>query len=98
MIFAAWKIVPPYFANYQFQDSLETEARFAIANRRAEDDIRTDVFKKMQELGIPGKKDDIRVTQSDGLVTISLNYSVPIDLQVYQFKLDFHPHADNRTI
>jgi hypothetical protein len=29
---------------------------------------------------------------------ISLDYSVPIDLQVYQFSLQFHDHADNHTI
>lgn len=98
MVFAGVKIVPPYFANWQFQDAIETEARFAIANRKAEDDIRADVFKKMQELGIPAKRDDIRVSMQEGLVNISLNYTVPVDLQVYQFKLDFHSHADNRTI
>lgn len=98
MLFTAVKIVPPYFANWQFQDAIETEARFAIVNRKVEDDVRNDVFKKMQELGIPGKRDDIRVSLNEGLVNISLNYTVPIDLQVYQFILDFHPHADNRTI
>jgi hypothetical protein len=98
MGFCAWKIVPPYFSNWQLQDAVETEARFAIANRKVEDDIRSDVYKKAQELGVPAKKDDIRVTLAEGLVTISLNYTVPVDLQVYQFKLDFHAHADNRTI
>lgn len=98
MAFAAVKIVPSYFANWQFQDAIETEARFAIANRQSEDSIRNDIYKKMQELGIPGKREDIRISLNEGLVNISLNYSVPVDLQVYQFKLDFNPHADNRTI
>lgn len=98
MVFTAVKIVPAYFANWQFQDAIETEARFAIANRKGEDEVRTDVFKKVQELGIPAKRDDIRVSLTEGMVNISLSYSVPVDLQVYQFKLDFHPHADNRTI
>ena len=34
----------------------------------------------------------------NGSVDISLDYSVPIDLAVYQFTLQFHPHADNHTI
>jgi hypothetical protein len=98
MVFAAIKMIPAYFANYQFQDSMETEARFAISNRKTEDDIREDIWKKMQELGIPGKRDDIKVISNEGAVQISLDYRVPVDLQVYQFSLDFHPHADNHSI
>jgi hypothetical protein len=97
-VFAAVKIVPPYFANYQMQDSMETEARFAIANRKPLEEIRDDVWKKAQELGIPTKRDDIKVTTNQSAIEISIHYTVPIDLQVYQFTLDFHPHADNRTI
>lgn len=97
-VFAAAKIVPPEFANYQMQDSLETEARFAIANRKPVEEIRDDVWKKAQELEIPVKRDDIKVNTNQSTIEISLSYTVPIDLQVYQFTLDFHPHADNRTI
>ena len=98
MVFAAVKIVPPEFANYQIKDSMETEARFAIANRKPVEEIRDDVWKKAQELGIPVKRDDIKVITNQSTIEISIDYTVPIDLQVYQFHLDFHPHADNRTI
>ena len=97
-VFTAVKIVPPEFANYQMQDSLETEARFAIANRKPVEEIRDDVWKKAQELDIPVKRDDIKVNTNQSTIEISLSYTVPIDLQVYQFTLNFHPHADNRTI
>lgn len=98
LVFAGVKIIPAYFANYQFQDAIETEARFSIANRKGEDDVREDVWKKIQELGIPAKKEDIRILSNEGYVQISLSYTVPVDLRVYQFKLEFHPHADNRTL
>jgi Domain of unknown function (DUF4845) len=98
LVFAAVKIVPAYVNNYQLQDAMESEARFAGANRKAEADIREDVWRKIQEIGIPAKHDDIRVSALDGGIQISLNYSIPIDLQVYRFTLDFHPHADNRSI
>lgn len=98
IVFTAVKIVPPEFANYQIQDSMETEARFAIANRKPVEEIRDDVWKKAQELGLPVKRDDIKVNTNQSTIEISISYTVPIDLQVYQFNLDFHPHADNRTI
>ncbi|HTS11401.1 MAG TPA: hypothetical protein VMH00_04730 [Candidatus Limnocylindrales bacterium] len=101
VVFFAVKVVPPYFANYQFQDSIESEARFAMTGypKKSEDDIRDDIWKKAQELSIPIKKEeDIQVTMDQGNVTISTSYTIPVDLAVYQFNLQFHPHADNHTI
>lgn len=100
MIFAAVKVVPVYFANYQFQDAIESESRFALTGypKKSIDDIRNDVWQKAQELSIPAEKEDIQVNVTNGSVSISLDYSVPIDLAVYQLSLQFHPHADNHTI
>jgi hypothetical protein len=100
MIFAGVKVIPVYFANYQFQDSMNSEARFALTGypKKNEDDIRDDIFRKAQDLGVPAKRDDIQVNMGNGYVSISLDYAVPIDLAVYQFTLQFHPHSDNHSI
>lgn len=100
MVFGSWKMIPPYFANYQFQDAIQTEARFALAGypRKSDDDIREAVWKKAQDLGIPTKREDIKISVVNGAIEISDDYAVPIDLAVYQFSLSFHPHADNHTI
>jgi len=102
MIFVISKIVPVYFANYQFQDAIQTEAKFALTGypKKSLDDLRDDVYKKAQELEIPAERESIRVAvdASRGYVDIGLDYSVPIDLKVYQFTLQFHPHADNHSI
>ena len=98
--FTAVKIVPVYVENYQFQDSIEAESRFALTGypKKSADDVRNDIFKKAQELGIPANAEDIRVSMTNGSVEIGLDYSVPIDLKFYQFTLQFHPHADNHSI
>ncbi len=100
LAFIAVKIVPVYVNSYEFQDSIESESRFALAGfpKKSVDDIRDDVFKKMQDLNIPGKEEDIQVTVDNRDVDIGLDYSVPINLAVYQFTLQFHPHADNHSI
>ena len=100
MGFTAYKIVPPYFANYQFQDAIETESRFALTGypKRNQDDIQDEVYKKAQDLGLPVTRDDIHVDMTATTCDISLDYSVPIDLKVYQFAVPFHDHADNHTI
>jgi len=100
MIFVGIKTVPVYIAYYQFQDSMNSESRFALTGypKRSVEDIREDLLKKAQELGIPAKREDFRVNVANGSVDLSLDYSVPIDLMVYQFNWQFHTHADNHTI
>ncbi len=85
--FTAVKIVPVYVEAYQFQDSIEAESRFALTGypKRSMDDIRDDIYKKSQELDIPVKREDIRINVTNGSVDIGTDYSVPIDLKVYQF-------------
>jgi len=100
MGFTAVKIVPVYVENYQFQDSIETESRFALTAypKKSPEDVRSAIFKKAQELDIPIKPEDIRISITNGAVEIGTDYSIPIDLKVYQFTLQFHPHADNHSI
>ena len=98
MIFAGVKILPIYVSNYQMQDAIESEARFAIGNRLGSKDIRDNIWKKVNDIGIPADQDNLKVTATQGAVQISLDYSVPVDLLVYKFTLDFHDHADNRSI
>jgi Domain of unknown function (DUF4845) len=99
--FAAFKTVPAYVANYQLQDMIKSEALFATSAfpRKTPDDVHSDVWKKMQELGIQANPEDVKVTGSEGqAVSITVDYTVPVDLIVYQFTLDFHPHADSHSI
>ncbi len=100
VVFAAVKIVPAYFANYQFQDAIESESRFALTGypKRSQTDIQNEVFKKAQDLGLPVTAEDVKVVMDTSTCAISLDYTVPVDLQVYQFTLQFHDHADNHSI
>ncbi|MFZ0633990.1 MAG: hypothetical protein WA755_04090 [Candidatus Acidiferrales bacterium] len=104
-IFAAVKIVPIYVNNYELQDSIETESRFAVANRKSPDDIQIDVLKKVKELGIPAEKKDIHVKFSGGgepgmpaMVEIDVDYQVDVTFPGYMLPLNFHTHADNHSI
>src|SRR5579872_670467 len=75
MAFGAIKIVPVYFANYQFQDSLESESRFALTGypKKSADDVRNDIWNKAKELGIPADKDAIHVELQNGSVDLGLD-------------------------
>ena len=98
--YAAFKIAPVFFAEYQLNDMMKSEALFATSTypRKTAGDIHGDVWKKVQELGIPAKPEDIKVTGGDQAVSISVDYTVSVDLTVYQFIHDFHLHADSHSI
>lgn len=98
MIYSAIKIVPAYVTNYQLQDSMQEEATFATVNRKSADAIKTDIENKLTGLGIQVDPNTIQVTAVAGNVTISLDYTVPVDLTVYQLQLHFHPHAYNASL
>ncbi|MGD0544714.1 MAG: DUF4845 domain-containing protein [Candidatus Acidiferrales bacterium] len=98
MIFVGVMIAPPYFNNYQLQDAMKTEARFAGYNRKSDEEIREDMWKKVQELGIPVKKEDIHIVNENNTVQITVNYSIPVDMKFTQFTMDFHAHGDNHSL
>lgn len=102
LVFGIVKIVPIYVNNYDLQDAMQQEARFAFNPNtglaKNSDEVRADIVKKVQTLGIPLQPDDIHVTDVAGKVTISAEYTITVDLIIYQLPLHFHPRADNVSI
>ena len=97
-IYAAFKTVPAYVSEYQLADKMQEQARFAVVNRYNEDQIRDNVFRVVQDLDIPAKREDIKVVATLAVVKISLDYTVPVDLIVYHFDLHFSPSSENKSI
>src|SRR5437764_15416662 len=98
MIYSAVKIVPIYVSNYQLSDKMQEQARFAVVNRYTEEQIRDNVFKVVQDLDIPAKREDIKVVSNNSMVKISLAYSVPVDVLMYHTDIHFSPNSDNKAL
>ena len=97
-VLAGVKVIPPYVAEYQLNDKIQEIARFGIVNRESEDQIREKVFKTMEDLEIPATKDNIKVTAGTSRVTISVDYTVPVDILFYHVDLHFTPSSENRSL
>jgi len=97
-IYSAFKLVPPYVAEYQLADKMQEQARFAIVNRYTEEQIRENVYKVIQDLDIPAKREDIKVVANQQVVKISLDYTVPVDLLSYRVDLHFTPNSENKSL
>src|SRR6202521_1273002 len=98
LIYSAVKIVPPYFSDYQLSDKMQEQARFAVVNRYTEEQIRENLFRVVQELEIPAKRDVIKVFNTNAVVKISMEYTVPVDLFFYHTDLHFSPASENKAL
>ena len=95
-VFVAFKTVPTYVANYQLKDKMTEQARFAIVNRYSEDQIKDNIFRTIQDLDIPATRDDVKVTNTNHGIAITVDYSVPVDFLVYKTDLNFDTSSEGR--
>jgi hypothetical protein len=100
--YAAAKLMPPYFENYQFQDAVKDEAIHDTYSPKTENDIRDAIFKKAQEYDIPVGIDGIQVhrqgTQYNGMVIIHVPYVVHLDFPGYAMDLHFEASTENKGV
>ncbi len=97
-VFLAIKLVPPYVTEYQLQDKMNEQAKFAVVNRYSEDQIRDILFKVIQDLDIPATREDIKMASTNHGVSISVSYTVPVDFLVYKTDLTFSPKSEGLDI
>lgn len=99
LVFSTAKILPVYVRAYELHDHLNEIVIQAMAGQRpSADAVRNAVLAKAAELDLPVKRDDVKIEISLSKITISLDYTVPVDLSVYTLNLHFTPSADNRSL
>jgi hypothetical protein len=98
VLYSAFKIVPVYVENYQLSDKMQETARFAVVNRYSEEQIRDTIFKEIQTLEIPARREDIKVSSTQSIVRITVDYTVPVDLFFYHMDVHFTPSSENKSI
>lgn len=97
-VYVAFKVVPAYVAEYQLSDKMQEQARYAVVNRYSPDQIRDNIYKEVQDLDIPAKREDIKVSATQQVVKISVDYTVPVDLLFYSTELHFSPSSEDKSI
>lgn len=98
LLYTGVKVIPILVNDFQFQDAIESTARFASVNRQTPEDIRAAVLKAAQDEDIPVAPQDIHVKGDGGHVEIAADYSVTVNLILYQWTLNFHPYAKNNPL
>jgi hypothetical protein len=98
IVYVGIMVTPILINEYQFQDGIQTIARMASVNRPGIEKIRQAVLKEAENDELPVRAEDIKVESVNGNIRISADYSVTVDLKVYQWTLNFHPTASNNAL
>lgn len=100
-VYLGAELIPVYYANYEFTDTIKNEAVLQTYTTKPESEIQDTLLKKAQEFDIPLTKDQIKVhrhgTTGTGSLTIDAPYNVHIDLPGYPLDLHFDPSTENKS-
>lgn len=90
VIFLAKEYVPPYFARFQFGDSVRQTVKYAATSRKDAEAVRRDILLSAEDAGVPITAKDILMTRRGPFITVDIEYNWPIDLKVKKYDLHFH--------
>ncbi len=96
--YVCWLLIPTYIDNYQLQDAMRDEARYALVEHKDQEQIQEDVYRTARNLGIPARLAGIDVEPMQGGYRITVDYTVPLRIFDHRFDLRFHTTADNSSI
>lgn len=96
--YVAWNLIPPYFHNYQLQDDLDDLARRNSYTMNSEDDIKQLVIQKAQANDISLKENQVSVSRGGNGLSISVKYSIHVEMMVHPMDLDFTANSYNKRI
>jgi hypothetical protein len=81
-----------YWRNYEFQDDMTQEVRFAAHS--PDENIRNRLKAAADSLELPDDARDILIRRSQTTISIEAQYYQRIELPMYARNVLFHPHAE----
>jgi hypothetical protein len=92
--YVAWRVLPPYMNDYEFEDAVAQIAREATFNyQRTDQDVKDTVAKKAAEFSIPLRSEQVHVARSGQEVIVTGEYTVHIELPGRPVDLHFQVNS-----
>ena len=86
-----WKVVPVKIATSEFYDAMQEQAAFgSIKDPKF---IEFEILRKADELRLPVKKENLKITKQRDSITVEAHYEITIDFfnGVYKYLWKFDP-------
>ncbi len=98
LLVAGIRIIPVYIANYKLEDEVRQKCKFAPVERKQPEVVRQELLKTAHELDLPLKPEGVQVAPTSGAgLKISIKYTVPVDLILFNINLPFDYSADSKS-
>jgi len=97
-IYVAWNMIPPYFNNYKLQDDLDDIARRVSYTQTSDEGVKQIVINKAKSDDVTLKEEQITVARGSEGLSISVHYSIHLDMVVHPVDLDFTANSLNKRI
>jgi len=88
-IFVAWKMIPVKVKAAEIRQTVVNEAHSAGTHN--DDRIRGVILAKAREDNLPITAEDITIVRGNGEITVTVDYTVPIQFPGYTYNWHLHP-------
>src|ERR1017187_33783 len=80
-IFFSYKVIPPYFANYQLEDWLKTQIPFLMVNHTTHETLCASIIRKIHNEGTEVTNATIKIIKNNSSeINVKIDYTVNLDL------------------
>ena len=90
---AALLVLTRYFPVYYTSNEYSEFVRNATTRARSESQLKQSLLDQAQQYSLPVKDSDISFNKKDGVLRVTVDYSVPVNLFVVNPALKFHASA-----
>ena len=91
----AYKALPVKLNATQLYDYMDDQARFGA--RVSSSTLKARVLKRAQDLDLPVKASDIKVSKTGGVIRMQCTFTVPVDILGFTYDWDFNLEVDRQV-
>jgi len=85
VVYVATQFIGVYYRAFQFSDFVYQEVKFASSKRKSTEKVRASIADEARSANIPVKPRDIHITKRGPSFSVEIDYSLTVDLRVYQY-------------
>lgn len=92
----AYRYVPAKVSAMQLKDQMEELAMMQSTSRKPADFFVKQILSRAEELQLPVKEADVKVSKSQKRVVMDVKFTVVLDLLVTDYPMKFNIHVDRQ--
>jgi hypothetical protein len=96
--FLLYKVVPAYWGDFKLGRLLEEQAQFYTYNAKSNQEIKTVLAQKANDMDVPISPEQLTVERSAAALSITAVYSVHVELPFYPLDLNFTTATHNKDV